>query len=347
MGALPHKLVGFQDLEDDEARGRFDKHWGFCIPPKNGWHLTEMFEAMEHGKLTSLFVLGENPAQSEADSTRCLKLLEGLEFMVAQDIVFTKTAQMADVVFPASAAWCESEGTVTNSERRVQRIRKVLDPPGEARDDIRILADLARKLGVDLGQPTPRELWDELRHVSPMHAGMSYERLEREGGLQWPCPTDDHPGTKFLHARLWAEPCEGMRAPFSCCEQVLPVDKITDEFPLRLTTGRRLDSYNTGVQSNSYASPMRRGETVDLSPADAAALGVADGELVKISSRRGSVEAPVRIDVLMRPGLAFMTLHRPDEVDTNILTIDATDPKSGTAEFKASAIRIDKLSVPV
>jgi len=343
MGALPHKLTGFQDLEDDELRGKFERLWGCRIPPKNGWHLTEMFHAMERKEMTCLFAIGENPAQSEADSTHCLELLEGLELIVVQDIVMTKTAEMAHVVLPASASWCECDGTVTNSERRVQRVRKALDPPGEARDDIRILADLARALGRDLGNPTPQELWDELRSVSPMHGGMSYERLEKLGGIQWPCPDEEHPGTKFLHARLWKDPVEGPRAPFSIVRQEGPVDVLSDDFPIRLTTGRRLDLYNTGVQSNAYASPMKRGETIDLCPEDARRLGVSEGELVKISSRRGSVTAPVRLHDGLRPGLAFMTFHFPDDVDTNILTIDATDPKSGTAEFKASAIRIEKL----
>jgi formate dehydrogenase major subunit len=249
------------------------------------------------------------------------------------------------VVLPASAAWCESEGTVTSSERRVQRVRKALDPPGNARDDIRILCDLARKLGRDLGNPTPRELWDELRTLSPMHGGMSYERLEQVGGLQWPCPDESHPGSPFLHGRLWEEPVRGPRAPFSVVEQTGPVDTLSEEFPLRLTTGRRLESFNTGVQTSRYTSPLRRGESIDVSPEDAARLRLGDGEVVRVTSRRGSLKVPVRVDDSLRPGLVFMTFHFPDEVDTNVLTIDATDPKSGTAEFKASAVRIEKLPV--
>jgi len=176
-----------------------------------------------------------------------------------------------------------------------------------------------------------------------MHTGMSYARLEQLGGIQWPCPDEQHPGEPFLHGRLWAEPVTGPRAPFNVVEQVPPVDELSDEFPIRLTTGRRLDSYNTGVQTGGYSSPLRRGESLDLSPEGCESLGVADGERVRISSRRGSVEAPVRVDQTLRAGLAFMTLHFPDEVETNILTIEATDPKSGTAEFKAAAIRVDKL----
>jgi formate dehydrogenase major subunit len=180
-----------------------------------------------------------------------------------------------------------------------------------------------------------------------MHRGMTYPRLAELGGIQWPCWDEQHEGEQFLHARLWDEPkASGEPAPFNVVVNVAPVDELSDEFPIRLTTGRRLDSYNTGVQSSGYSSPLRRGESLDLSPEDAARLAVVDGERVRVSSRRGSVEAPVRIDSSLRPGLAFMTLHFPDEVETNIPTIDATDPKSGTAEFKASAIRVDKLDAP-
>jgi len=344
MGALPHKLTGFQDVEDDAARHAFEHAWGATIPPKNGWHLTEMFEAMGRGELTALHVLGENPAQSEADSGHTLARLRKLECLIVQDMFLTRTAELADVVLPASASWCETEGTVTNSERRVQRVRKALERPAGARDDIAILCELARRLGRDLGDPTPEQLWDELRSLSPMHRGMSYARLEAMGGIHWPCPDEDHPGMQYLHGRLWEDPpAQGAKAPFSVVLPDPPVDALDDRFPLRLTTGRRLDSFNTGVQSSGFSSPLRRGETLDLCPEDGARLGVAEGERVKVSSRRGSVECAIRFDSGLRPGLAFMTFHFPDDVDTNVLTIDATDPRSGTAEFKAAAIRVDKL----
>jgi formate dehydrogenase major subunit len=347
MGAIPNKLPGFQDIERDaEARARFEAAWGVPIVPRYGWTITGMFDAMERGELTALYVIGENPAASEADATRIKRLLGSLDTLIVQDIFMTQTAQMADVVLPAAVAAIESEGTVTNSERRVQRVRKALDPPGNARDDIWILTQLAGRLGFDWGEVTPRSAWDELRSLSPMHAGMSYERLEALGGIQWPCPSEDHPGTKFLHARLWEEdPARrGPAAPFSVTPYEPPVDELTEEFPLRLTTGRKLDSYNTGVQTNRYVSPLRRGGAIEVSPEDAERLGLSEGEVVRVSSRRGSVQAPVHIDPGLRPGLVFMSLHFPEEVETNVLTIDATDPKSGTAEFKASAVRIDKLA---
>jgi formate dehydrogenase major subunit len=172
---------------------------------------------------------------------------------------------------------------------------------------------------------------------------MSYQRLERMGGIQWPCFDETHPGSPFLHERLWAEPLGGPPAPFSVVEHDPPVDELDSSFPIRLTTGRRLESYNTGAQSGLYNSPLHRGETIDLSPEDVHKLGLSEGEMVRVSSRRGSVEAPVHVDSNLRPGLAFMTFHFPEQVETNKLTIDATDPKSGTAEFKASAIRVEKI----
>ena len=305
--------------------------------------MSQMFEAMDRGEFRSLYVLGENPLQSEADQNETRHRLEKLDLLIVQDIFLTATAEMAHVVFPAAAGWCESEGTVTNSERRVQRVRKAVEPPPGARDDLRILFDLAGKMGHDWGEPNSEAIWNELRQLSPPHAGMSYARLEASKGLQWPCYDEDHPGELFLHGRLWERPLRGPKAGFQPVEHDPPVERLSAEFPLRLTTGRRLDDYNTGVQTSGFPSPLRRGETIDLSPEDAARLGVKAGEVVRVSSRRGGIEVPVRIDEGLRPGLVFMTPHFQDQVATNILTIDATDPKAGTAEFKAAAIRVDRI----
>jgi predicted molibdopterin-dependent oxidoreductase YjgC len=343
MGAIPNKFPGGQDVEDPTCRARFEAAYGRKLLPTRGWHLTQMFEAIEHGKLRTLYVLGENPIQSEADATHAAHLVERIEHLVVQDIFLTKTAAAAHVVLPAAASWCEADGTVTSSERRVQRVRKALDPPDGARDDMAILCELARRLGHDWGRPTAEQVWDELRSLSPWHGGMSYQRLHEHGGLQWPCPDERHPGSPLLHDRLWRDPVEGPRAPFVAVEHAGPAEALCGEYPLRLTTGRRLDSFNTGVQTGSYRSPLRRGETIDLHPDDAARLGLAEGEPARIVSRRGAVVAPVHVDPGLQPGLAFMTLHFPDEVETNQLTIDAVDPKSGTAEFKAAAIRVEKL----
>jgi predicted molibdopterin-dependent oxidoreductase YjgC len=344
MGAIPNKFPGFKNVEDDSERARFEAAWNCTIPPQNGWHLSQMFEAMERGDLRTLYVIGENPADSEADAPHARKLLQGLDHLVVQDIFLTNTARMADVVLPAAADWCEYEGTVTNSERRVQRVRKALDPPGEARPDLEIIWELARRLGKDWGEPGAEKAWDELRSLSAMHAGMSYERLDALGGIQWPCPDEHHPGSAFLHGRLWEEPRGGPAAPFTPVEFAAPLDELTAEFPMRLTTGRRLDSYNTGVQTGGYSSPMRKKEALFLCLEDAERLGFGEGERVQVSSRRGSLEAPVAIESSLRPGLAFMTVHSSGEVDTNVLTSDAWDKKSGTADFKATAIRVERIA---
>ncbi|MCF6468971.1 formate dehydrogenase [Nonomuraea sp. MG754425] len=345
MGAIPNRLPGFQDILDPKIRERFESVWGREIQPRYGYNLTQMLEAMAEGEVTTCYMIGENPVQSEADSLACIKRLSMLDHLVVQDIFLTKTAQMADVVLPASAAWCEADGTFTNSERRVQRVRKALEPPGEARDDIEIMCELARRLGHDWHYDGAEEVWNELRSLSPQHKGMTYQRLAELQGIQWPCPSEDELEPPYLHGRLWeSDPVRrGTPAPFAVLRHSPPVDLVDEEYPLRLTTGRRLDSYNTGVQSSGFASPLRRGETIEMCPEDAERLGLAAGEDVRISSRRGSVVAPVYIDPGLRPGLVFMTFHFPDEVDTNSLTIEATCPIAGTAEFKAAAVRVEKL----
>ena len=344
MGALPNKLPGFQDVEDDQLRARFEAVWGQSIPPAKGWHLSEMFEAMDAGTLRGVYVIGENPAQSEADVQHARSLLEGLDLLVVQDLFLTRTAEMADVVFPAAADWCEAEGTVTNSERRVQRVRRALPPPGDARTDLDIVVALAGRFGHDWSGLTAQAAWDELRQVSPMHAGMSYARLEALGGIQWPCWDEEHPGDRFLHGRLWQDPIGGAPAPFIATEWVPPVDALAPEYPYRLTTGRHLDGYNTGVQSGGFASPLRSWGTLDISPDDAARLDIATGDLVRVASRRGALELPARVADGLRAGLMFMAVHYPDEVDVNQLTIESWDPKSGTAEFKATAVQLEKVS---
>ncbi len=341
MGALPDRLPGFLHVENDAVRAEFDRVWGVAVPPRRGWHLTGMFEAMARGDLTALYVIGENPARSEADQNHSGAALRKVDFLVVQDVMHTATVELADVVLPAAAGAFETEGTVTSSERRVQRVRRTKPPLGESRDDLAIIVDLARRMGASWPATDAEGIWNELRRLSPVHTGMSYARLEAEGGLQWPCYDDDHPGEAFLHGRLWERPVSGPRAPFSVVEHALPFEALDAEYPFRLTTGRRLEEYNTGVQTGPYASPVRRGETVDLSPEDAGRLGVVEGQPVRIRSRRGCVVAPVHIDAALRPGLTFMTFHFPEEVATNRLTIDAVDPKSGTAEFKAAAVQIE------
>ncbi|MFF4347159.1 molybdopterin oxidoreductase family protein [Streptomyces sp. NPDC001530] len=280
-------------------RGQNNAHYGL--------NPTEMFEAMEEGTLKAVYCVGENPAQSEADSERATRRMSALDFLVVQDIFLTETAELADVVLPAFAGWPETDRTTTDSERRVQGVRAAVTPPGEVRDDIDIICDLATRLGHDRKYADAEAVRNELRSVSP---------------VEW-----------------------GPRAPFGLVRHDPPVDLTDERYPIRLTAGRRLDSYNTGVRSGSFPSPLRRGEYIELCPEDAEHYGVVVGEEVQVSSRRGSMVAPVWVDTALRPGLAFTTMHFPDEVDTNQLRVEATCPIAGTAEFKASAIRIEKLPV--
>ena len=344
MGAIPKNLPGFQDVGNPEHRAKFERLWNVTMPPKYGMTLSEMMHAMDEGHLTNLYIVGENPVQSDADSNAVGARLENLDHLVVQDIFLTKTATYADVVLPSAAAWCESDGTFTNSERRVQRVRKALEPPGEAKDDIEIIRLVAERMGYHWPIQTAEQVWDDLRAVSPAHHGMSYRMLEERGGLQWPFPDEDGPETSFLHGRLWEkDPAKrGRLAPFGTPTHSLPVDKLDEEFPLRLTTGRRLTDYNTGVQSGGFNSPIRFGACIDLSPEDMVRLDVSEGEWVRVTSRRGSVLAPVRKEVGLRPGLLFMACNFPDEVDVNALTIEANDPIAGTAEFKATAVKVEK-----
>jgi predicted molibdopterin-dependent oxidoreductase YjgC len=323
--------------------------WGRPVPPRKGWHLTEMFEAMHRRDLRALWVFGENPAQSEANAGHAIHALQGLDHLVVQDLFLTKTAALAHVVLPGTASWCESEGTVTNSERRVQRCRKALAAPPGTMDDVTIFHEVAARLGVDLGVPTPAAAWEELRRVSPMHAGMSYARLDTLDGLQWPCPTEDHPGTTFLHAWLWDDevpttlPTGSRRAAFHPVDWEPVAEPPDAVFPMTLTTGRKLDAFNTGVQSGALGAPLTRHEALELGPEDAARLGLTAGARVRVVSRRGAVETVVRLDPHLRPGLCFLTFHFPHEVDTNVLTTDVWDRKAGTAEFKAAAVRVEAL----
>ena len=203
------------------------------------------------------------------------------------------------------------------------------------------MCDLARRLGHDWPHYTPEQAWNECRSLSPWHAGMSYARLDELDGIPWPCYDEQHPGERFLHARLWENPVHGPRAPFAAVEHDPPVEALDDEYPLRLTTGRRLDSFNTGVQSGGYRSPMRQGERLDMSPQDARTHGLREGDRARVA--RAAARSSCRFISIkgLRPGLVFTTFHYNDEVATNLLTIDATDPKSGTAEFKACAVKVE------
>jgi predicted molibdopterin-dependent oxidoreductase YjgC len=343
MGAIPNRLPGGADVEDPAQRAPFEAAWGTALPSKRGRHQSLMLEGMETGEIRAAYIIGENPLMSEANQVRCRALFEGLEFVVVQDVVLHQTAEIADVVLPSALSWCECEGTVTNSERRVQLMRKALDPPGEARDDIAILQALAGRMGHAWSYACAEDVWNEVRRLSPRHRGMSYRRLAECGGLQWPCPDEGDPGSLFLHARLWQRPVKGRRVPFIPVDWEPPVEQPDDAYPFLLTTGRKLEFYNTGTQSRGYAAPRRQMEYLHMWPEDARRLGIGEGDLVRVRSRRASLLVPARPDDTLAPGLCFMTLHHPEIVPTNVLTVDAWDPKSGTAEFKATAVAVERV----
>jgi predicted molibdopterin-dependent oxidoreductase YjgC len=332
---------------------------------------------VERGEIRCMYVIGENPAQSDADEHYHEKLFGSLDLLVVQDILMTKTARMADVVLPAAASWAETEGTVVNSERRVQRVHRVVDPPGGARPDEWIVQDIANRMGYDWGFETAEDVWNEVRRLAPKFSGISYERLEKYGGIQWPCHdgsfeevSDITPeeqldasttgaenaggntittevvekpkvGTKFLHAHLWAEEVED-RAPFHPVDHEGPVEMPDEEYPFQLTTGRRLAFHNTGTMTQSYKKVKDPEELLEISAEDAQRLGIENGDFVRVGSRRGTVPSvKARVTDRVRPGLVFLGYSFPDQVPTNVLTINAVDPLSGTAELKACAVKIE------
>jgi formate dehydrogenase major subunit len=346
MGALPNRLPGFQDITDPAVREKFERAWGVSISSQRGWDQTQMFDAMDRGALRGLYVIGENPLQSEANAAHMRKIFSQLDALVVQDIFLTATGKMANVVLPARASFAESDGTYTNSERRVQRVKAGRQAPGEAQDDLWIVTSLARAMGYDWPFSKAEQVFDEMRHLTTNYYGMTYDRLEQEHGLQWPVPEEGHPGSRVLHERLWDDVVVD-KAPFTCVEWAPPTEQTTAEYPLLLTTGRRLAFFNTGVQSNVYDHPHNTGEWMEIHPKDAETLGINDEDVVRVLSRRGEVEVPAHYSEAVNPGTVFMTFHFPDEVMTNALTIDSTDPQSGTAEFKAAAVRVERLNVVV
>ncbi|QSO50652.1 molybdopterin-dependent oxidoreductase [Alicyclobacillus curvatus] len=342
MGALPNKLPGFFDVTDELAREMFEQAWNCIIPPKNGLHLAGMFDAAHMGLMRSVYIIGENPAQSDANSTAVVDALTNLDFLVVQDLFLTKTAALADVVLPA-AGWAEVEGTFTNSERGVQRVRQLVHPPGEARSDIVILQELANRLGENWHYNGAGDVWDELRRLSPSHFGMSYERLDEELELQWPCPSLDAPPARHLHTRLHEREF-GAPAPFVSVEFEPPIEPVDEDYPLVLITGRRLAFYNTGVMTSDYGDKVKgQEEVLEISFEDAERLGISDGHLVVVSSRRGSVRAPVKVTDKMQAGNVWLDFHFPNQVNTNVLTNDRYDKKSGVAPYKYTAVRVEKL----
>ncbi|MGB2936678.1 MAG: formate dehydrogenase subunit alpha [Phycisphaerae bacterium] len=335
LGALPNVYPGYQKVDDDAVREKFEKAWGVRLSPKPGLTVVEIIHAAAAGKVKALYCVGENPMLSDPDVNHVEEALKALDFLVVQDIFLSETAQLADVVLPA-AGFAEKDGTFTNTERRVQRVRKALDPPGEARPDWEILCDLAQRMGCAMEYPDPSAIQDEIAPLTPSYGGITYERLE-SGGLQWPCPDRDHPGTPFLHKDRFAR---GL-GKFHAVEFIPPKELPDKEYPFLLSTGRILQHFHTGTMS-------RRSEVLDrlvsvgaieIHPDDAARLGVSDSEAVRVASRRGEITIQARVTNRVAPGTLFLAFHYR-ESPANRLTIAALDPVAKIPEFKVCAVRV-------
>jgi len=341
MGALPNVFPGYQKVIDPAARAKFEAAWGVTdLPDKNGLMIPQMMDGLPSGQVKLFYVFGENLANTEPDIHHVEKCLAAAEFMVCHDIFPTETTRFADVIFPA-AAWCEDDGTFTNSERRVNRVRQVKPAPGQAKPNWWIFKELAKRLGQDWASNSAQEIWDnEVSHLAPALVGVKYSRIEGDG-LQWPVPSLEHPGTCFLHK----DGC------FTCgLGNFTPVDwtppaEVPDaEYPLVLSTGRRLYHYHTRTQTGRSVGLDDRlpEETADISTTDAAALGIQDGEMIKVASRRGQVKVRAKVTDRMPKGMVWMAFHFRDGC-ANWLTNPAFDPGCLTAEYKACAVRLEKL----
>jgi len=337
-GANPVYLPGYQRVNDPRVRAKFAAAWGVELPETPGYRLDQMMSGLHDGRIKALYLIGENPAQTEPNLHHVEHGLDKLEFLVAQDLFLNETTRdRADVVFPASS-FAEKEGTFTNTERRVNRVRKALDCPRNAREDWRIVVDLANALGADWQYETAEDAWNEFADLAPDWSGIRYDRLE-EQGLQWPCPDRDHPGSPYLHA---PEPAGG-KGKFFPVEYQPPIEQPDSAYPFVLSTGRTLYHYNSGTMTMLEPGVTDKQEQpfFELSAEDASNLGLADGDLARLVSRRGSVEAQARITERVYPGLVWMALHFA-QAKVNRLTHDVGDPLIGTPEYKVSAVRIER-----
>ena len=336
MGCLPNVFPAYQNVALDAPRANFEKAWGVKLPAKPGLTVVEMSRAADEGKLKALYCMGENMMLSDPDLHHLAKSLKKLDLFVVQDIFLTETAEFAHVVLPA-ACFAEKGGTFTNTERRVQRVRKAVEPPGEARTDWEIIADLSTRMGYPMKYAKPRELWGEIRQVTPSYAGITYERIGRQG-IQWPCPNTDHPGTKYLHRDRFTRGL-GAFAPI----EFIPPDEVPDkEYPLYLTTGRVLYHYHTGTMTRrSRGTNERYPESlVEIHPQDAVKFGIADGSRVKVSSRRGTLEVKANVTDRTPEGTIFMNFHFK-ESPVNMLTNPVLDPICKIPELKVCACKIE------
>ncbi|MCJ7443990.1 MAG: formate dehydrogenase subunit alpha [Methanotrichaceae archaeon] len=340
MGALPNVLTGYQAVADSSLRAKFEKAWGKGLPEQPGITVVEMMASAEQGKIRAMYIMGENPVLSNPDSSHVITALKTLDFLVVQDIFLTETAKMADVVLPATTS-LEKDGTFTNTERKVQRVVKTLDPIGLSWPDWKIISELGKRMGEEtqFSYSCPEEIMNEAAMLTSSYGGISYSRLIN-GGLQWPCPSLDHPGTNYLHKEKFSRGKGRFHALSYRPSAELP-DK---DFPLILTTGRILCQYHTGTMTRKVSdlNLLRGEERVEVNPFDAKSLGIEDGELVDISSRRGRVRAKAKVTEKSPRGVVFMTFHF-FESPTNVLTNAALDPIAKIPELKVCAIRLDKV----
>ena len=338
MGALPNVYTGYQGVSNEAIREKFEAAWGCRLNPNPGKTLTEIIPAAHEGKIKAIYLMGENPSLSDPDSKHVREAFRKLEFFVAQDIFLSETAQLADVVLPATS-FAEKDGTFTNTERRVQRVRKAIEPVGNSRPDWLITCQIARGMGArgfDFDHPS--QIMDEIAGVTPSYGGINFRRLEA-GSLQWPCPTEEHPGTPILHTELFTRG----RGRFMPLEYKPPLELPDNEYPLILTTDRSLFHYHTGTMTRKVRglNVFSSEELVEINPRDAAALGIEDGEIVHVISRRGDVTAKARVTESSPKGVVAMTFHFA-ESPTNELTNPALDPVAKIPELKVCAVKIRK-----
>lgn len=336
MGALPDVFPAYQKVTDAEMRAKFSQVWGAELPGKAGMTVTEMMGAAGKGKIKAMYIMGENPMLSDPDLSHVETALRNLDFLVVQDLFLTETAKLAHVVLP-SACFAEKEGTFTNTERRVQRVRKAVAAPGEAKPDWEIIAELANRLGYPMSYKGPAEIMAEIAGLAPSYGGMAYERLEKEC-LQWPCPTEYHPGTKFLHKDRFTR---GLGL-FHAIEYIPPAELPDEEYPFILTTGRVLYHYHTGTMTRRSSGTVQRypESLVEINPVDGEKLGIVSGSTVTITSRRGKVQAKAQLTERSPQGAVFMNFHFR-EAAVNLLTNPALDPIAKIPEYKVCAVKME------
>jgi len=338
LGALPNVYPGYQSVSDPAIKEKFETAWGASLSDTPGLTITKMLDAAHEGKIKALYIVGENPPLSEPDANHAMEALKRLAFLVVQDIFLSETAQEADVVLPA-ASFAEKDGTFTNTERRVQRVRKAIEPVGDSKPDWWITSQIAQRMSAKgFGFENASQIMDEIASLTPSYGGISYNRLE-EGSLQWPCPTQDHPGTPILHTSQFTRG----KGHFVPLKYKPSMELPDDEYPLMLTTGRSLYHFHTGTMTRKVKGLNQLlGEgTVEINPKDAEALGIADGEIVKVISRRGEVTAKAKVTEVSPEGVVFMNFHFA-ESPTNQLTNPALDPVAKIPEYKVCAVRVEK-----